>query len=173
MTTELRRVVAEVQKDTCTRRAFGAIGDLVARTDVLRLLSRRVAEALDAGETPTGLAALVKLFGTQVEQDTVDVARAHFDVEPSPDGHDELATMLAQATYAATPRRSERDPGRHRDQGAGAMTLVDSTLTSATVNPILAACPAALTPAAAWKLLVDHGFHQVGVPEEGGTAQRP
>lgn len=78
-----------------------AVGDLVARMTVLRRLGRRVAEEMDAGRAPSGLAALVKLAGTRLEQEVADVAAAHLGVEADPLSDDPAAALLAGALAGA------------------------------------------------------------------------
>ncbi|MEW6473094.1 MAG: acyl-CoA dehydrogenase family protein [Actinomycetota bacterium] len=77
-------------------------GDLVARTWVLRQMSRQVAREMDTlGTAPAGLAALVKLFGTKLEQEIVEIARSHSPFEPSPGDSEPWPALVAAASYAA------------------------------------------------------------------------
>jgi alkylation response protein AidB-like acyl-CoA dehydrogenase len=73
------------------------IGRLLAQLQTLRTLSGQVAAALQRGETPTNLAALVKDLGTRFEGTVVDIARRLEPTEPDLDASDEFSRLLAEA----------------------------------------------------------------------------
>jgi alkylation response protein AidB-like acyl-CoA dehydrogenase len=83
-------------------RAAVAIGRLTSHILALRRLSRSVAGMLQAGEDPALQAALVKDLGNVLEQETVEVLRLLFDVEPTEQpGNPPLVAMLGHLILTA------------------------------------------------------------------------
>jgi alkylation response protein AidB-like acyl-CoA dehydrogenase len=83
-------------------RAAVAIGRLTSHILALRRLSRSVAGMLQAGEDPALQAALVKDLGNGLEQETVEVLRLLFDLEPSEQaGNPPLVAMLGHLVLTA------------------------------------------------------------------------
>jgi acyl-CoA dehydrogenase len=71
------------------------LGELLARLRALRAFAWRVAERMDAGEAPVGEAAMLKMLGTQFEQDIVETGRWLLETELDLDAADETSAMLA------------------------------------------------------------------------------
>lgn len=80
---------------------LATLGRLSARLMALRQLSMRVAAALDRGELPDLLAALVKDVGTTFEGDVIDEIRRVVEVRPSLEASDPLARAMAEAQLHA------------------------------------------------------------------------
>jgi alkylation response protein AidB-like acyl-CoA dehydrogenase len=100
-TTPLLRVAfREASARGCDDTASAALGALVARLAALREMSLSVAAAMDRGETPSVLAALVKDAGTRYERHVADVVRDVLAVRADPAG-DELERMLAECVLHA------------------------------------------------------------------------
>ncbi len=81
--------------------ALAALGNICARLLALRQMSLRIAAALDRGELPDIMAALVKDVGTTFEGDVIDDVRKVIDVTPSLDSPDPLGRALAEAQLHA------------------------------------------------------------------------
>ena len=79
--------------------AVHAVGELVARLRALRRLAVEVALAMDAGEAPATLAAMLKHAGTAFEQSVAECGRGLTGLEPEPSGNS-LAGLLGQALLA-------------------------------------------------------------------------
>jgi alkylation response protein AidB-like acyl-CoA dehydrogenase len=77
-----------------------AAGTLLARLMTLRELACQVAGAMDAGQAPSGAAAVLKYLGTTFEREVVDIARTNSEVTPVRDAGG-FAGLLAQAQLAA------------------------------------------------------------------------
>ena len=77
-----------------------AVGRLVAQLVALRRLSRSVAAALEAGETPLVEAALVKEVGTRYERAVTELARLQLPIEPHLGAGGRLEELVAQAILA-------------------------------------------------------------------------
>jgi alkylation response protein AidB-like acyl-CoA dehydrogenase len=87
-------------------RAAVALGRLTSHIMALRRLSRSVAGMLQAGEDPALQAALVKDLGNTLEQETAEVVRLLFDIEPDHAG--EPATAVLAHLILAAPSFSLR-----------------------------------------------------------------
>jgi alkylation response protein AidB-like acyl-CoA dehydrogenase len=88
---EMVRVLGEAPSE----RSADLLGRLLSQLIVLRRLSRSVAGMLERGENPTLQASLVKDLGTQLEQQIPEVARQLVEIEPSPQGAEQFARVLA------------------------------------------------------------------------------
>jgi acyl-CoA dehydrogenase len=92
----LRTACREARARGCDPTAAAALADLVARLVTLRQMSLSVAAAMDRGQTPAVLAALVKDAGTRFELRVTEVVRDLLDVRADPAGS-ELERLLAES----------------------------------------------------------------------------
>lgn len=96
----LSRMVREAQSDPDASKKR-EIGRLVSHTALLRRLSVSVAELVQQGEDPTVQGALVKDLGALLEQETPQIARQLFGMEPAPGGADAFSALVAETLLAA------------------------------------------------------------------------
>jgi acyl-CoA dehydrogenase len=94
-----RLVTASAQRDL-GEPAAERLGELIGRLRALRAFAWRVAERMDAGEAPVAEAAMLKMLGTQFEQDTVETGRWLLEAELDLSADDEATAMLADVQLA-------------------------------------------------------------------------
>ena len=81
--------------------AAAGLGRLAAHTLVLRLMSRRVAARLEAGEDAAAEAVVVKDLGADLEQAIPEEVRRFLPVEAAPGGPDGFADTMAETLFHA------------------------------------------------------------------------
>jgi alkylation response protein AidB-like acyl-CoA dehydrogenase len=96
-TFQLLKELGQYAKQVGDDRAFAALGSLYSQLWTIRLLSIRVAAALDTGDSPDTAAALVKDLGTRFEQDTIETIRRV--VGPTRVGSDLDAALWRATTH--------------------------------------------------------------------------
>jgi acyl-CoA dehydrogenase len=96
----IRAAAAELNARAADSTAQTLLGSIIVRISALRRLSLSVAAALDAGETPSVRAALVKDAGTRFEADSVEAVRQLLGIQPDPTGTP-LQRLLAGAVLHA------------------------------------------------------------------------
>lgn len=84
-----------------SEREAAALGRFTSHILVLRRMSRAIAGMLQAGESPSLQAAVVKDLGTTLEQELPEIVRQLMAVEPSLDADSDLETMLANVVMHA------------------------------------------------------------------------
>jgi alkylation response protein AidB-like acyl-CoA dehydrogenase len=77
------------------------LGSVTATYWVLHRLSLSIARAIDAGQSPSTEAALVKEMGTRFEQDVVNAVLRVVEIEPSPQARSIFERLLVTATLTA------------------------------------------------------------------------
>jgi acyl-CoA dehydrogenase len=92
----LRAAVGLVGQTSMEQSTTADLGALVMRLASLRTMSLAVASALDRGETPTALAAMVKDAGTRFEGDVIEVVRRLTELVPDKVG-DPVQQLLAES----------------------------------------------------------------------------
>jgi 3-oxocholest-4-en-26-oyl-CoA dehydrogenase alpha subunit len=81
--------------------AAGDLGVLTARLWALRGLSLSLARLVDAGQSPTTEAAMVKEMATRFEQDCVEMVLRHFGRAPELTSDDPWESLLARAVLVS------------------------------------------------------------------------
>jgi acyl-CoA dehydrogenase len=75
------------------------LGGLIARLHGLRTLAWRIAQVMDNGVAPIAEAAILKILGTEFEQDVVELGRWLLEPEPPGDAR-EVTALMADAQLA-------------------------------------------------------------------------
>lgn len=96
----LERLVGVTAERGLGEAATERLGELVARLRALRAFAWGVAERMDAGEAPVAQAAMLKMLGTQFEQDVVETGRWLLETELDQSDADDTAAMLADVQLA-------------------------------------------------------------------------
>jgi acyl-CoA dehydrogenase len=96
----LERLVAIAAERGLGEAATERLGELIARLRALRAFAWRVAEQMDAGEAPVAEAAMLKMLGTQFEQDIVETGRWLLETELDVAADDDATAMLADVQLA-------------------------------------------------------------------------
>lgn len=96
----LRSAARRLAEQECDPTARAELGALVMRLASLRAMSLSVATAIDRGETPAVLAAVVKDAGTRYEGHVIETVRRLLDVAADPAG-DELSRLMAESVLHA------------------------------------------------------------------------